>query len=63
MLYSDNLDRCLRLRAGRDHQNATESGSEPLHNSTDFKLDRVRENSINSTAWTIALHFGQAGES
>ena len=42
-------DRRLRLRADRHHQKAAAPGAEPLHNSTDPELDRVRENSIRST--------------
>ena len=41
-----NMDRCFSLRAGCDHQEATSSGCQPLHNFTDFERDHFRENAF-----------------
>ena len=39
-----NLDRDLNIRVSFDCQKAVEAKSIPLHNSTDFERDSVREN-------------------
>jgi hypothetical protein len=39
-----SLDCGLNLRLGRNYQKTIESKTEPLHNSTDFQRDDIREN-------------------
>ena len=42
-----NMDRCFSLRAGCDHQEATSSGCQPLHNFTDFERDHFEKMPLN----------------
>lgn len=48
-----DLDSCLRVRIGFDHQEAPELRHESLHNSTDFKLDTFRKNYFKSTTYQL----------
>jgi hypothetical protein len=48
-----NLDRSIRLCAGRHHQKAEQLRSQFIYNSTDFKFNPVRKNSPNSTTYQL----------
>ena len=51
-----NLDRHIGLCAGSDHQKATSSGLEPLHNPTDFERNPFRKNSNITGTYINRLH-------
>ncbi len=50
-----NLECDLGLRARGHHQKATQARNRTLHNSTDFKPDHFRENTIRSVAYEARL--------
>ena len=56
-----NLDRGLRLRARRHHQEETQSGPQPLHNSPDPQHHRIREIADKSGAYGHRIQTARDG--
>ena len=50
-----NMDRHFRIRSRGHCQEAIKTGSEPLHNSTNFECDHVRENAHFAGAFITKL--------
>jgi hypothetical protein len=57
---NSNLDRYLSLRARRYRQKKTQSGSNSLHNFTDFECYAFRENAHFASVSAVRLHRAPA---